>query len=125
MAGLWDFVTSLPDTLRQRVGPDGCQLSGGERQCLAIARAILQQPRVLILDEATSCLDPAAEAKILHNLRRCLDLSTLIVISHRLSTFSAFRRVLLMARGRIVNDGNCGLSLTNQEVCSKATISTD
>ena len=61
---------SLPSGLRQRIGPDGCQLSGGERQRLALARAILQQPRVLILDEATSCLDPRAEASILQELRR-------------------------------------------------------
>ena len=105
-AGLWELITSLPDGVHQRIGPAGCQLSGGERQRLAIARAILQKPRVLILDEATSCLDPAAEGFVLRNLRRKLTTVTLIVISHRLSTFSTFQRVLTVADGGIMEDGN-------------------
>jgi ABC-type multidrug transport system fused ATPase/permease subunit len=103
--GLSSLVATLPDGLRQRIGPDGGQLSGGERQRLAIARALLQQPRVLILDEATSCLDPGAEELVLHNIRRNLSASTLIVVSHRLTTFSTFARVLTLSNGRIVRDG--------------------
>lgn len=103
--GLSQFVTALPDGLRQRVGPGGCQLSGGQRQRLAIARAILQQPGILILDEATSCLDPASERAILENIRRSLAASTLIVISHRPSTFSTFDRLLVLSRGEIIEDG--------------------
>jgi ABC-type multidrug transport system fused ATPase/permease subunit len=125
MVELSDFVGSLPNGLRQRIGPDGCQLSGGERQRLALARAVLQQPRVLILDEATSCLDPSAEASILPNLRHTLSLSTFIVISHRLSTLSTFRRVLLLSRGRIVSDGDCGSFLITHDVRSESAISTD
>jgi ABC-type bacteriocin/lantibiotic exporter with double-glycine peptidase domain len=116
---------SLPGGLRQRIGPDGCQLSGGERQRLALARAILQQPRVLILDEATSCLDPSAEASILQELRRSLSLSTFIVISHRLSTFSTFDRVLLLSRGHIVGDGDSCSFLTMRGVQPDPAISTD
>jgi ABC-type bacteriocin/lantibiotic exporter with double-glycine peptidase domain len=102
--GLLSFVATLPNGLRQRIGPGGCQLSGGQRQRLAIARALLQQPRVLILDEATSCLDPGAEALVLENIRRNLSTSTIIVVSHRLTTFSTFARVLVLSGGRIVDD---------------------
>jgi ABC-type multidrug transport system fused ATPase/permease subunit len=105
-AGLSVFVDTLPDGLRQRVGPGGCQLSGGQRQRLAIARALLQQPQILILDEATSCLDPSSEAFVLRNIRRHLGKSTLIVISHRLSTISTFSRVVALSGGRIVEDGS-------------------
>ena len=106
IVGLSDLVGSLPDGLRQRIGPDGCQLSGGERQRLALARAILQEPGVLILDEATSCLDPGAEARILQELRSSLSLRTFIVVSHRSSTFRSFERVLVLSGGRIVEDSS-------------------
>jgi len=125
MVGLTSLVRSLPGGLRQRIGPDGCQLSGGERQRLALARAVLQQPRVLILDEATSCLDAFAEARILQELRRSLGLSTFIVISHRLSTFSTFGRVLFLSRGHIVSDGDCSSFLAMHGVQPESAISTD
>jgi ABC-type bacteriocin/lantibiotic exporter with double-glycine peptidase domain len=126
MLGLSSLISSVPEALRARIGPDGCQLSGGERQRLALARAFLQKPQVLILDEATSCLDPAAEANILRGLRSSLRLSTFIVISHRLSTFAAFDRVLLVSRGRIAGDGDHGSFLMVSGVNSGLpTISTD
>jgi ABC-type bacteriocin/lantibiotic exporter with double-glycine peptidase domain len=125
MVELTALSRSLPSGLRQRIGPDGCQLSGGERQRLALARAILQQPRVLILDEATSCLDPCAEASILQELRRSLSISTFIVISHRFSTFSTFGRVLLLSRGTIVSDGDSRSFLAMRGVQSEPAISTD
>ena len=125
MVELTALSRSLPSGLRQRIGPDGCQLSGGERQRLALARAILQQPRVLILDEATSCLDPCAEASILQELRRSLSLSTFIVISHRFSTFSTFDRVLLLSRGNIVSDGDSRSFLAMRGVQPESAISTD
>jgi ABC-type multidrug transport system fused ATPase/permease subunit len=106
LVGLSGFVATLTDGLHQRVGPSACQLSGGQRQRLALARALLQQPRILILDEATSCLDPSSEEQLLGNIRKTLCSSTLIVISHRLSTLTSFQRVLVLSDGRIVEDGN-------------------
>jgi ABC-type bacteriocin/lantibiotic exporter with double-glycine peptidase domain len=125
MVELAALIRSLPNGLRQRIGPDGCQLSGGERQRLALARAILQQPGVLILDEATSCLDALAEARILQKLRRSLRLSTFIVISHRFSTFSIFGRVLLLSRGRIVSDSDSSSYLAKHGIHAEPSISTD
>ena len=125
MVELTALIRSLPSGLRQRIGPDGCQLSGGERQRLALARAILQQPRVLILDEATSCLDPCAEANILQELRRSLSLATFIVISHRFSTFSTFDRVLVLSRGHIVSGEDSRSFLAMRGVQPESAISTD
>ena len=104
-AGLSDFVRSLPEGLDQRVGTGACQLSGGERQRVAIARALLQKPQILILDEATSCLDPVSEAVVLRNIYSCLAGSTVLVISHRVSTLATFGRIIVLANGRIVSDG--------------------
>lgn len=116
IVGLSPLLASLPDGLGQRIGPDGCQLSGGERQRLALARAVLQKPRVMILDEATSCLDPSSELKILQHLRRHLGLSTFVVISHRLSTFSGFARVLLVSHGRVLSDAeSCPVLATHMQ----------
>jgi ABC-type bacteriocin/lantibiotic exporter with double-glycine peptidase domain len=78
------------------------------------------------MDEATSCLDPSAEANILQRLRSNLSLSTFIVISHRLSTFSNFGRVLLLSCGRIAKDGDCGSLLAMNGVSTNLSmISTD
>jgi ABC-type multidrug transport system fused ATPase/permease subunit len=104
-AGLSDFVESLPHGLHQEVGPGASQMSGGQRQRLAIARALLQRPQVLILDEATSCLDPSSESFVLRNINSRLSSATVLVISHRLSTVSGFSRVVAMSEGRIAGDG--------------------
>ena len=111
--GLTGFIATLPEGLHQRIGPDACQLSGGQRQRLAIARAVLQQPQILILDEATSCLDSDSEDLVLRNLGRTLALATLIVISHRFSTLATFERVLVLCGGRIVEDGKAESFMTS------------
>jgi ABC-type multidrug transport system fused ATPase/permease subunit len=113
LADLDDVVTTLPKGIHQRIGPDGCQLSGGQRQRLAIARVLLQRPQILILDEATSCLDPSSEAFILRNVFDHLSASTLIVVSHRASTVAGFGRVLVLSGGRIVEDSSNALSSRN------------
>ncbi|MDT8069504.1 MAG: ABC transporter ATP-binding protein [Terriglobia bacterium] len=105
---LSSFIAQLPDGIDQGIGPGGCQLSGGQRQRLAIARTLLARPRIVVLDEATSCLDPLAEETVIRNLRHELPTSTLIVISHRISTVSNFDRVLALADGQILHDGRVG-----------------
>jgi ABC-type bacteriocin/lantibiotic exporter with double-glycine peptidase domain len=103
--GLADFVDSLPEGLHQKVGPGACQLSGGERQRLALARALLVQPLILILDEATSCLDPSSEGLVLRNICSYLSGSTLLVVSHHLSTLSTFGRAIVLSDGHVISDG--------------------
>jgi ABC-type multidrug transport system fused ATPase/permease subunit len=103
-AGLCELVRRLPQGLDQKTGPGACQLSGGERQRLAIARALLQRPQILILDEATSCLDPSSEESILRSISHYLRDSTVIVVSHRHSTLSSFDRRIIMSGGEIVSD---------------------
>jgi ATP-binding cassette, subfamily B, bacterial len=105
-AGLGQLASNLQRALQQRIGPGACQLSGGERERLAIARALLQRPQILILDEATSSLDPSSEELVLRNVFCNLNGSTIIVISHRLSTLSSFGRNIVMAAGQIVADGS-------------------
>lgn len=117
--GLSDLVASVPEGLRQRIGPGGCQLSGGQQQRLAIARALLQRPQIIILDEATSCLDPSSEIVVLSNIRRRLGASTLIVITHRLSTVSTFGRVLVLSDGRIVEDERLGACISRDSAYYK------
>jgi len=102
--GLSTLIANLPHGLSERIGPGACQLSGGERQRLALARACLQDPRILILDEATSCLDADGEAAVLRNLRSRLQRTTFIVMSHRSSTLGMFPRILVVGEGRIQED---------------------
>ena len=105
-AGLSAFMETIKGEWRYEIGPGGCQLSGGQRQRLAIARALLQRPHILVLDEATSCLDPVSEELVLRNVRHYLPASTLVLISHRFSSISSFPRVLILAEGKIVADGS-------------------
>jgi ABC-type multidrug transport system fused ATPase/permease subunit len=98
------FISRLPEGYDTVVGERGYTLSGGERQRVALARALLRSPRVLILDDATSAVDPTIEAAILGALRRELD-TTLIVVAYRVSTISLADRVLFLDGGRIVGTG--------------------
>ena len=102
--GLTAWVGTLQGGLNQRIGVGGCRLSGGQRQRIGIARALLQQPRVLILDEATSSLDAVSEQHLLLNLRKSLPESTIIIISHRLSALLCVGRVIFLEAGRVVED---------------------
>ena len=98
------FVDALPDGGATVVGERGVTLSGGQRQRVALARALVRSPRLLMLDDATSAVDPVVEGEILANLRRDLDTTTLVV-AHRISTIELADRVAYLAGGRIVATG--------------------
>ena len=104
-ARLGDLVESLPDGLATVVGERGYRLSGGERQRLTIARILLAQPRVVILDEATASLDSTSEAAVQEALTHALEGRTAIVIAHRLSTIRRADVILVVEAGRIVERG--------------------
>jgi ABC-type multidrug transport system fused ATPase/permease subunit len=98
------FVDALPDGGATVVGERGVTLSGGQRQRVALARALVRSPRLLMLDDATSAVDPVVEGEILANLRRDLD-TTMLVVAHRISTIELADRVAYLAGGRIVATG--------------------
>ncbi|GAA1985360.1 ABC transporter ATP-binding protein [Isoptericola halotolerans] len=101
-----DFVDALPDGWHTVVGQRGARLSGGQRQRLAIARALVRDPRMLFLDEATSALDPEAEATVRDALNRLMQGRTTLVVAHRLSTIRQADRIVVLDHGRVVEVGS-------------------
>ena len=99
------FVDALPQGLETRVGEDGVGLSGGQRQRLAIARALLKKPRLLLMDEATSALDAQSEEAIRRTMRSLKGRCTVLIIAHRLSTVVEADRIVVLDHGRVIGEG--------------------
>jgi ATP-binding cassette, subfamily B (MDR/TAP), member 1 len=109
-----DFITALPQGYDTRIGERGGLLSGGQKQRVAIARSIVSEPKILLLDEATSALDPHAEAVVQQALDSASRNRTTIVIAHKLATIRHADNIVVMAKGKIMEQG-CHAELMAQD----------
>jgi ATP-binding cassette, subfamily B, bacterial len=100
-----DFLRALPEGLDTYLGEGGARLSGGQRQRIAIARAVLRDSPILLLDEATSALDAESEKLVQDALEKLMAGRTTIVIAHRLATVRSAKRIIVMDKGKIVEEG--------------------
>ena len=105
-ANVLEFLESMPDGLDTMVGDGGGKLSGGQRQKVALARALYRDPSVLILDEATSALDAASEHAVQEALDAAMKGRTVLVIAHRLSTIRKADKIVLLDAGKVVDSGS-------------------
>ncbi|KON84606.1 hypothetical protein AF331_11230 [Rossellomorea marisflavi] len=114
-SGLGDLITTLPDGLDTLVGERGSLLSGGQKQRLSLARAILKDAPIMVLDEASSALDPITETKINEAVLRAGKNQTIIIVSHRLSTVLAADKIVVLENGRIAEEGTHGDLLLHRD----------
>ena len=119
MANASAFLEGLPEGYRTKVGDGGISVSAGQKQRIALARAIYWNPRLLLLDEPTSALDAITEREIAAALRKIAEGRTLIVTAHRLTTVLDFSRIYVIANGRFVECGSHAELLENEGQYSK------
>ena len=105
LANAWEFVQALPNGMDTIVGERGVKLSGGQRQRIAIARAAIKKPSMIILDEATSALDTKSEREVQKGLEELLKNTKAVIIAHRLSTIKNADKIIVLDKGRIVEEG--------------------
>ena len=105
LANAHDFIVKLPKGYHSAVGELGGSLSGGERQRIALARAIIVQPKILLMDEPTAALDAQAEQQVMAAIRNVSDGCTTFIITHRLSTLAHSDKIIYMSNGRIAEIG--------------------
>mgnify|MGYP006395633215 CR=1 FL=1 len=105
VANAWEFVKELPQGMDTNIGDSGNKLSGGQKQRLSIARAVLKNPPIMILDEATSALDTESERLVQDALERMMQNRTSLVIAHRLSTIQNADHIVVLSKGKIVEQG--------------------
>jgi ATP-binding cassette, subfamily B, bacterial MsbA len=113
LASAWGFITALPQGLETPIGERGVTLSGGQKQRLCLARAVLSNAPVLILDEATSNLDPISEREVQAALEGAVVGRTAVVIAHRLTTICSAPHIIVLERGRVVEEGTHGALLAH------------
>jgi ATP-binding cassette subfamily B protein len=106
LANIHHFIDSLPEKYNTVVGERGLKLSGGEKQRIAIARAVLKKPKIILFDEATSSLDSKSESKILSSMNTISKNITSLVIAHRLSTIRDAHHIYVINNGSIIESGN-------------------
>jgi ABC-type multidrug transport system fused ATPase/permease subunit len=111
--GLGDWLAELPDGVQTEVGQRGESLSAGERQLVALVRASVAEPEVLVLDEATSAVDPATEVRIARALELLTSGRTTLTIAHRLSTAEAADLVVVVDKGKVVEVGTAAELIAN------------